>query len=771
VELEMQNEELRRSRLEIERSHVRYVDLYEFAPVGYLTLTPAGIITGANLTTATLLRVDRAILIGRSLAGFTDGEEADRWNRCLRALVRAGEPQSCDVLLRPTEGNAIRAHLSCQFRSLEGSEQEVRVVLVDVSERWAAEAETRERDAQLRAFFDSPAVGIAITSPEKRWLRVNDHLCSMLGYSRDELLSRTWLELTHPGDAATNVVEFDRMMTGEIDRFSLDKRFICKDGTLLWALLSVSCVRRPDRRVDYLVSIFKDIGKRKEAEAALQRSEEQLARALEGSSDGFWDIDVKGRRVLVSARYNQIIGRPPEMANVPLDELIGIIEPEDQAQIRVDMAALRSGEQDRFAWEYRVRVPGKGLRWVQSRGKVAERDPAGVAARISGTLTDIHERKSYEWSLRESEARFRLLANETPIGIFQANAEGAPIFVNRTLLAMTGTSEHDVHGPSAFDVIHPEDRERALRAWRNAVSRGNPYSDEYRFLTPAGRIVWVRAIGKPVRDESGALTGFVGALVDVTEPRALQLQLSIASRLAALGTLVAGVAHELNNPLAATLAEQGVGIEITREVQAHLRQDAALDRVEESRRLDEVVDALREAQESGQRIARIVRDLTTYGRPDSGRARTRLVDVMEGASRWLPAFVRAAATLQVEDAGAPEVVVAKGQMEQVVVNLVTNAAHATPPGRHGAITVRVGPGAPGMARLEVVDQGVGMEPSLLERIFDPFFTTRVTGKGMGLGLAICQSIVVSHGGTLTVQSEVGKGSTFRVELPAAPADA
>jgi signal transduction histidine kinase len=110
-------------------------------------------------------------------------------------------------------------------------------------------------------------------------------------------------------------------------------------------------------------------------------------------------------------------------------------------------------------------------------------------------------------------------------------------------------------------------------------------------------------------------------------------------------------------------------------------------------------------------------------------------------------------------------------MEQVVVNLVTNAAHATPPGRQGVITVRVGPGAPGMARLEVIDQGVGMEPSLLERIFDPFFTTRVTGKGMGLGLAICQSIVVSHGGTLTVQSEVGKGSTFRVELPAAPADA
>ncbi len=692
----MQNEDLRLSRQEIEISYDRYVDLYEFAPVGYLTLTPGGIITGANLTTATLLRVDRARLIGRTLAGFMADEEADRWNRCLGAVVRTGAPQSCEVALRPAEGRTMHAHLSCQVRpveGVEGSEQEVRVVLVDVSERWDAEEETREVNAQLRAFFDSPAVGIAITSPEKRWLRVNDHLCSMLGYSRHELVSRTWLELTHPGDAATNVVEFDRMMAGEIDRYSLDKRFIRKDGTTLWALLSVSCVRRPDRRVDYLVSIFKDIGKRKEAEEAAQRNEEQLARVLEGSSDGFWDLDVKRRRVFMSARYSEIIGRPPETADVPLEELIGLIEPEDQAQIRVGMPALLSGEKDRFTWEYRVRVPGTGLRWVQARGKVADRDPGGTAVRISGTVTDIHERKSYEWSLRESEARFRLLANEMPTGIFQANTEGAPVFVNRTLLTMTGASEREAYGLGASSIVHPEDRERVLRVWRDAVSRGSPCSDEYRLLTPAGRTVWVRSIGKPLRDESGAVTGFIGALVDITEPRALQAQLTVASRLAALGTLVAGVAHELNNPLAATLAEQGVAIEITREVQEDLRQDTALDRAEEARRLDEVVDALREAQESSQRIARIVRDLTTYGRPDSGRVRTGLVDVVEGASRWLPAFVRKAATLQVENAGAPEVLVAKGQIEQVVVNLVTNAAHATPPGRHGAITVRVGPGA------------------------------------------------------------------------------
>ena len=112
-----------------------------------------------------------------------------------------------------------------------------------------------------------------------------------------------------------------------------------------------------------------------------------------------------------------------------------------------------------------------------------------------------------------------------------------------------------------------------------------------------------------------------------------------------------------------------------------------------------------------------------------------------------------------------------GQIEQVVVNLVTNAANATPEGMRGTILIRAGVGDSGAARLEVVDHGKGMDPAVMARIFEPFFTTRDLGKGMGLGLSICHAIVTNHGGTLTATSEAGKGSTFRVELPAATAEA
>jgi signal transduction histidine kinase len=162
-----------------------------------------------------------------------------------------------------------------------------------------------------------------------------------------------------------------------------------------------------------------------------------------------------------------------------------------------------------------------------------------------------------------------------------------------------------------------------------------------------------------------------------------------------------------------------------------------------------------------------VKDLAAFARPDLRRTPLRLAEVAQEAMRWLPASAALDATIRVEDAGAPDVFASAGQIEQVVVNLVTNAVKATPAGKRAAVIVRVGPGSPGKARLEVVDHGTGIDPSTLDRIFEPFFTTRPAGdgRGVGLGLSISHSIVASHGGTLTVGSEVGKGSTLRMELP------
>jgi signal transduction histidine kinase len=149
------------------------------------------------------------------------------------------------------------------------------------------------------------------------------------------------------------------------------------------------------------------------------------------------------------------------------------------------------------------------------------------------------------------------------------------------------------------------------------------------------------------------------------------------------------------------------------------------------------------------------------------RTRVKLGDVVTSSMRWLPASVSRSATVRVDDLGAPDVHASAGQLEQVMVNLVTNGALAIPEGRRGTITIRISTSGAGGALLEVQDDGRGIEAATMEQIFDPFFTTRDVGHGMGLGLPICHAIIAAHGGALTATSVPGQGSTFRVELPSA----
>jgi signal transduction histidine kinase len=255
---------------------------------------------------------------------------------------------------------------------------------------------------------------------------------------------------------------------------------------------------------------------------------------------------------------------------------------------------------------------------------------------------------------------------------------------------------------------------------------------------------------------------------DVTEERALRTQLAVSSRMASMGTLVAGVAHEVNNPLAGTLGSLATAIQDLRAASDRLREGAPVEREPLTRALDEVIEVLLDAQVGGDRIARIVKDLSVFGRPNPMRTRVRLGDVVTASMRWVPASLAGRAVVQVDDLGAPDVHASAGQLEQVVVNLVTNAALALREGTRGEVTIRIFTSESGRAVLEVHDDGKGIDPAIIERIFDPFFTTRDVGQGMGLGLPICHAIVAAHDGTLTVESVPGKGSTFRVELP--PAD-
>ena len=374
--------------------------------------------------------------------------------------------------------------------------------------------------------------------------------------------------------------------------------------------------------------------------------------------------------------------------------------------------------------------------------------------------------------LEEAHERYVDLYDFAPVGYFTLDGRGFIAAANLTAASLLCTERTVLVGRpfGAFVTARDADRWRTFsstllreggrHACRLEVRKGDgaPFDAQLECEGRAGK--------------SGSSQVRV-ALSDVSEfarlERALadtQARLAVASRLAAMGTLVAGVAHEINNPLAAELSGQGSALEIVRSARKQLEgsSPAALQVILQD--LDVAAEALEDAQEGGQRISRIVKDLGAFGRARTAKKALALADVVEKAMRWLPETVSRVATLVVEDLGPPDVMASPGQIQELVRNLLTNAAKATPEGEHGEIHLRIGPGESGMARLEVADHGVGIDPAILDQIFDPFFTTRMVGqgRGAGLGLAICHVIATSHGGTLTVTSELGKGSTFRLEF-------
>jgi len=516
--------------------------------------------------------------------------------------------------------------------------------------------------------------------------------------------------------------------------------------------------------VSTLADLAWDIAARKRAEESLRASEahlrlqqQRLDLSARSGKLGLWDLDLTTSEAWRTLQHDRLFGYDELQPTWGTAEALRHVVPEDRPNFeRAFEEALSTGK---FHYELRINPVNQPQRWIEADGEVF-RDEAGRPVRMMGAVMDVTERKKAEEALRRSEVLYRTIAHHFPrgvVGLFDHDLRIILVDGTRPVLA---PNPETLVGRRPSEYAPPELAAQLEEAFSKALSGESGHV----VLHLLDRTVEVST--HPVRDDKGNVVMGMHMTEDITEEVALRTRLAVASRLAALGTLVAGVAHEINNPLAAELSDQELAMAAVRQILGRLRGNEALDREAEARRLEDVLEELKEAQECGRRIERIVKDLKIFGHPDGRRTPVRLVDIVDQAMRWMPAAVARTATVVVENGGAPDVKAAAGQIEQVLLNLVTNAAKATPKGKHGQVIIRIGPGQPGMARLDVIDRGKGIEPALLERIFDPFFTDDVVGKGSGLGLAVSHAIVTSHGGSLTATSVVGEGSTFRVELPA-----
>jgi PAS domain S-box-containing protein len=395
---------------------------------------------------------------------------------------------------------------------------------------------------------------------------------------------------------------------------------------------------------------------------------------------------------------------------------------------------------------------------------------------------EISQCKMKEEELRDSEGRVRLLVESAPDAIF-IQCAGRFAFLNQATVRLFGAqSAQELVGMDLLDRVHPESRGTVRERIRaiNEERRQLPMYEE-RYLRMDGSVVDVEVASVPIEFEGQHCS--LGFVRDVTERKRAERVMIHNQRMATVWSLAAGVAHEVNNPLGGILQSlQNIKRRLSPDLAANAReaeqQGCSLEAIQgylRSRRILEFLDAI---EESGHRAARIVANMLEFGRVETSER--RLVDLNDLVEKSMSLTATHCASedhcsyrdVLIEgdlDPGRPQALCIPSQMEQVLVNLLQNALHALedrqdkdPPAR---ITVRTAV-EPGAVRIEVEDNGPGMEPGVLDRAFDPFFTTRSAGQGTGLGLSVSFFIVTNnHGGTLDVESSPGAGTRFVVRLP------
>jgi PAS domain S-box-containing protein len=443
-----------------------------------------------------------------------------------------------------------------------------------------------------------------------------------------------------------------------------------------------------------------------------------------------------------SRRAAEILGRPQA-------ELVGMLPwsimiPEDHPPIQ-EMIARPAGAPPTLMRATAVRPDGRRVPIEVA----ATRIHTAGAVLTFGYFRDVTAELDTLAALRESEARFRFLVTAAPDGVVIVR-RGVVVFINPRAVQLLGAErEEDVIGKPIGSFLPPADAAAGAERIATMFRTGEEMPpSEYRILAVPDRIVEIKSIRCEWEGEPAVLA----FSRDVTERAAMQRRLVEADRLAALGTLAAGVAHEINNPMTyALLAVQRIertlaGLELPAEAFAGIREQ------------------LGDIEHGIGRVASITRSLRAFARPDdSPPGPVELVEIIRRSLRMVDNDLRHRAKLDLDLADVPHITGNASRLEQVVVNILLNAIQALPEAATNRISVAVAHEQDTVV-LTIRDTGHGIPLAVRHRIFEPFFTTRQLGKGMGLGLSVCKTIVEGFGGQIAVSSTEGVGTTVTITL-------
>ncbi len=747
-------------RKRAEESRARLAAIVESSDDAIIGKTLDGVIRFWNAGAERVFGYSAAEAVGQSITLIIPPDRLDEEREILGRL-RVGERIEHFETVRVTkDGRPVDISLTVSpIRDAHGTIIGASKVARDVTSRKRAEEALRaERE---RSEFVRRATGVGfwycdLPFDELEWdEQVKEHFWLP---PDARVTIGTFYDRIHPDDRGPTRAAIEQSVAGRDGYDAVYRTVDPGTGNQRWvrAIGRTFCdAAGAPRRFD---GVTLDVTEQRRAEAALRASEGLLRLATEAAELGVWVWDVEADRVTwKNDRPYEIFGLDDSAGAVNAarfrDEFV---HPDDAGLFSHAVAeAIRTGE--RFYFEGRLRRADEEVRWVEFRGLPLR--TGGMPLRMHGTAADITERKRAENRLRESEERFRLMADAVPVLIWVSDQTKGCTWFNKTWLNFSGRTPQELVGNGWADDVHPDDLDRCLGIYVTNFDARRPFTMEYRLKRHDGEYRWVEDNGLPRYDGDGAFAGYIGSCVDFTERkvaeealRRLAADLSEADR--KKDDFIALLAHELRNPLAPIRNGLQV-LRLSRDSATRERSQAMMDRqlTHMVRMIDDLLD-----------VSRIGRN-----KMELRRERVALTDVVNSAVETArPAIEEAGHELRVSLPPHPVFLDADlTRLSQVLSNLLTNSAKYT---ERGGTIILSAESNGGAAVVSVRDNGIGIPARALPTIFDMFSQVdrpieRSTG-GLGIGLALVKGLVEMHGGTVEARSEgEGRGSMFTVTLP------
>jgi PAS domain S-box-containing protein len=622
------------------------------------------------------------------------------------------------------------------------------VTINDITEQKNAEEKLRRQEKQYRVLFATyPSPTWVYDAETLAFLAVNDAAVDHYGYSRDQFLAMTIRDIRPPEDIPALLES--GTVASEKPQAAGVWRHLKKNGEIILAEIFASSIQFEGRRAQLAIAI--DVTEQRKGEETIRESESRLRAIIDNepecvktvSSGGLLlEMNAAGLRMIQAESAAQIRGRP----------VSDLVHPEDRGRFAELHRKACGGEAGQL--QYRV-IGLKGRERLMETHSVGLRNGAGTPCSVLSVTRDVTDQRAGEVQIRE-QARLLDLAQDA---IMVRSMEDRILYWNGGAEKLYGWTAAEVRGTEAYRFLYKDEAAAAAIARASLLENGK-WTGECKQICKAGGQVTVRSRWTLVRDEAGTPKSVLIIDTDITEQKKIEEQFLRAQRLESIGTLASGVAHDLNNILAPIL------------------MGAAVLRRSEMAEADGMI--LSTIETCAQRGADIVKQVLTFARGAEGaRLLLQPAHLINDMAKIAEGTFPKAITVQTSYPqllwpieGDPT------QLHQVLLNLCVNARDAMPAG--GTLTIgaqnfpvdehyaSMTPGAKAGPHvlLEVKDTGMGIPREIIHKVFDPFFTTKKLGHGTGLGLSTVIGIVKSHGGFLSVESDIGQGTTFKIYLPA-----